>query len=77
MDIQTDSEGNPILEQHSEEGFVTLTFRIRDLSDDGDHYHFHMAASHKKRTVGMNVVLVKGIQGGFNAKMDLVKKHVY
>lgn len=25
----------------------------------------------------MDVVLVKGIQGGFNAKMGLVKKHVY
>jgi hypothetical protein len=25
----------------------------------------------------MDVVLVKGIQGGFNAKMNLVKKHVY
>src|SRR5262245_28339250 len=77
MDIQTDSKGNPILDQHSEEGFVDLTFRIGSLSDDGEHYRFHLTASHKKRTVGMDVVLVKGIQGGFNAKMNLVKKHVY
>jgi hypothetical protein len=77
MDIQTDREGNPILDQHSEEGFVDLTFRISDLSDDGEHYRFHLTASYKKRTVGMDVVLVKGIQGGFNAKMNLVKKHVY
>lgn len=77
MDIQTDSEGNPILDQHSEEGFVDLTFRISDFSDDGEHYRFHLTASHKKRIVGMDVVLVKGIQGGFDAKMNLVKKHVY
>jgi hypothetical protein len=77
MDIQTDREGNPILDQHSEEGFVDLTFRISDLSDSGEHYRFHLTASHKNRTVGMDVVLVKGIQGGFNAKMNLVKKHIY
>jgi hypothetical protein len=77
MDIQTDSEGNPILDQHSEEGFVDLTFRVSDLVDEGEHYRFHLAASHKKRSVGMDVVLVKGIQGGFDAKMNLVKQHVY
>jgi hypothetical protein len=77
MDIQTDSDSLPILDQFSEEGFVDLTFRISNLLDDGQHYRFHLAASHKKRTVGMDVVLVKGIQGGFNEKMILVKKHVY
>lgn len=77
MEILTDSEGNPILDQCSEEGFVDLTFRISGLTDDAEHYRFHLAASHKKRTVGMDVAVVKGIQGGFNAKMNLVKKHVY
>ena len=78
MEIQADSEGNPILDQHSEEGFVDLTFRITDLVDNDDqHYRFHLMASHHKRTVGMDVVLVKGIQGGFDGKMDLVKEHVY
>lgn len=77
MDIQTDSKGNPILDQLSEEGFVDLTFRLSNLVDDGRYYHFHLAASHKRRTVGMDVVLVKGIKSGFNSRMDLVKKHVY
>jgi hypothetical protein len=77
MEIQTDTAGNPILDQHCEEGFVDLTFRIVDLAEDKKHYRFHLTASHKKRPVGMDVVLVKGIQGGFNAKMHLVKKHVY
>src|SRR5262245_26681118 len=77
MEIQTDRRGNPILDQHSEDGFVDLTFRISDLSDDDGHYRFHLRASYKKRTVGMDVVVVKGIQGGFNAKMNLVKRHVY
>jgi hypothetical protein len=77
MDIVTDNEGNPILDQLGEEGFVDLTFRVSDLSDDGQHYRFHLTASYKKRTVGMNVVLVKNIQGGFDAKMELVRKHVY
>jgi hypothetical protein len=77
MDIQTDREGNSILDQHSEEGFVDLTFRVSDLSDDGEHYRFHLAASYKGRAVGMDVVLVKGIQGGFNGEMNLVKEYVY
>ncbi len=77
MDIQADFQGNPILDQHSDEGFVDLTFRISDLSDDGEHYRFRLTASHKKFPVGMDVVLVKGIQGGFDANMNLVKEHVY
>jgi hypothetical protein len=77
MQFQTDREGNPILDQFSEEGFVDLTFQLKNLLDEGQHYRFHLAASHKGHTVGMDVVLVKGIQGGFNAKMNLVKDHVY
>jgi hypothetical protein len=77
MEIQTDGKGSPILGQFCEAGFVDLSLRIHDLTDDGRHYRFHLASSHKKRTVGMDVVLVKGIQGGFNSKMNLVKKHVY
>src|SRR5688572_25110714 len=77
MDLQTDTDGNPILDQFSEEGFVDLTFRVRDLVDDGERYRFHLTASHKKHAVGLDVVLVKGIQGGFDAEMNLVKEHVY
>jgi hypothetical protein len=77
MEIEVDSKGNPILDQHSEDGFVDLTLRVSDLCDDGEYYRFHLTASHKRRTVGMNVVVLKGIQGGFSKKMDLVKKHVY
>jgi hypothetical protein len=77
MDLRTDSDGNPVLDQFSEEGFLDLTLRILELTEDGRHYRFHLAASHKGRTVGLNVVLVKGIKSGFNARMNLVKKHVY
>src|SRR5438105_2366811 len=77
MRVKTDRAGNPILDQFSEEGFVDLTFRIGDLTDDGRHYRFHLAASHKRRTVGMDVVLVKGIKSGLDAKVNLIKKHVY
>jgi hypothetical protein len=77
MDLETDSESNPLLDQLSEEGFVDLTFRISNLVDDGQHYRFHLTASYKRHTVGMDVLLVKGIQGGFDAKMNLLKEHVY
>lgn len=77
MGPKTDSMGNPVLDQLSAEGFVDLTFRIINLVDDGKHYRFHLSASHKKRVVGMDVVLVKGIQGGFDSEMNLVQEHVY
>ena len=77
MDVQTDGNGNPILQQFSEDGFVDMTFRLANLVDDGQYYRFHVAAAYNNLTVGMNVVLVKGIQGGFTANMDVVKEHVY
>jgi hypothetical protein len=76
-DMRTDGAGRPILDQFSEDDFVDLTFRIEELSDDGEHYRFHLGASHQRRTVGLDVVLLQGIKAGFNAQMDLVKKHVY
>ncbi|WP_254512394.1 hypothetical protein [Anatilimnocola floriformis] len=72
-----DKHGNPILDQYSEEGFVDLTFRISDLSGDRKYFRFHLAAAHQQQVVGMDVQVVKGIQGGFDAQMDLVKNHVY
>jgi hypothetical protein len=77
MGIETASDGNPFLDQFSEEGFVDLTFKLSDLVDDGGHYRFHLAASHKHRVVGMDVILMKGIKSGFDTKMNLVKGHVY
>ncbi len=74
--IRTDRAGRPVLDQFSEEGFVDLTFRIDDRADDGRHWRFRLAASHRNRIVGFEVELVKGIKSGFDAKMTRVK-HVY
>jgi hypothetical protein len=75
--MRTDSAGRPILDQFSEDGFVDLTFSIEDLSDHGEHYRFHLAASYQHRTVGFDVVLRQAIMGGLDANMDLVQEHVY
>jgi len=77
MTIRLGRDGNPVIDQFSDEGFVDLTFRVTGLVDDGRHYRFHLAASHHNREVGMDVKLVKGIQSGFDSNMDLVKDHVY
>lgn len=77
MEIATDQFGNPILEQFSEEGFVDLTFRISELFDDGDSYHFHLIASYNQEIVGMSVSVKMNIQAGFDENMDLIKDHVY
>lgn len=77
MDLQLGPNGDPIVDQFSEEGFVDLTFRITSLTDDGDHYRFHLSASHDDRELGLDVVLLKQIKSGFDDNMDLIKNHVY
>lgn len=77
MDLQIGTDGNPVIDQLSEDGFVDLTLRILQLVDDGRHYRFHLAASHNNHKVGLDVILLKGIKSGFDADMNLMKEHVY
>ena len=77
MDLQLGSDGNPVIDQFSEDGFVDLTLRIVDLVDDGSHYRFHLAASYDNCEVGLDVILVKGIKSGFDSEMNLKKGRVY
>lgn len=77
MEWELGTDGNPVIDQLSEEGFVDLTLRITKLVDDERHYRFHLAASHNNRELGLDVVLVKGIKSGFDSQMDLIKDHVY
>ncbi|MEZ5944235.1 MAG: hypothetical protein R3C18_22830 [Planctomycetaceae bacterium] len=77
MDLQLGTDGNPVIDQFNEEGFVDLTLQIHDLADDGTHYRFHLTASHDNSELGLDVILAKGIKGGFDANMDLINDHVY
>jgi hypothetical protein len=77
MNLATDNLGNPILEQFSEEGFVDCVFKISDLVEISDFFNFHISASSEGTVVGMDVVIRKDIQGGWDAGMNLVKNHVY
>ena len=75
--MQTDKLGNPILDQYSEEGFVDCVLKITDLVETATHYRFHAVSTHRGEIVGMNIVVVKGIQAGFDAEMHLANEHVY
>jgi hypothetical protein len=77
MEIKVDTHGNPILDQFSEEGFVDCVLKIANLEETDSTYKFHMSASHNGETVGMNIEVVKGIKGGFDSEMALIKDHVY
>ena len=77
MTVRLAEDGNPILDQFSAEGFVDCTFRIvRQLSSESA-YRLHLSASHQGETVGFDVVVVKGIRGGFDDRLDLISDHVY
>lgn len=77
MDIEVDDAGNPILDQLSEEGFVDLILRITALDETDGHYRFHLAASHRGSEVGLDCLLVKGIQGAFDEEMEFLQENVY
>lgn len=77
MKINTNTNGLPILEQFSEEGFIDCVFAITQLKEIDNHYYFHMAASYNDVEVGVDVQVVKGIKSGFDAEMKLIKEHVY
>ena len=77
MNIVTDRNGNPILDQFSEEGFVDLVFRIQQLRRGTKNYRFTLTAAFGRKTVGLKVTMQRDMKSGFNAKMELLKKHVY
>lgn len=76
-DMKIDQQGNPLLAQYGEEGFVDCVFRISDLVDTGAAYRFRITASHAGQTVGMEVTVVKGVQAAFDADAKLIAGHVY
>jgi hypothetical protein len=76
-ELLTDSEGNPLLTQNSEEGFIDCLFRITELTSTPSHHTFRMLASHDGRVVGCRSIVMRGIQGGFDGGMKLIKEHVY
>jgi hypothetical protein len=75
--IKLAPDGYPILDQFSEAGFVDCAFRIVNLVSSDREHRFHLAASHVGEPVGFDVVVVKGIRGGFDDEMDLIADHVY
>jgi len=75
--MKTDAQGNPVLDQFSEEGFVDCVFRITDLVETPSAYEFRMLASHNGQPVGLRASVVKGIKPGFDADAKLDKAHVY
>ena len=77
MDLKLGTNGYPVIDQLSEEGFIDLTLKITTLTEDGNHYQFHLSASHDNNELGIDVILTKGIKCGFDDNMDLIKDHVY
>jgi hypothetical protein len=75
--IRTDLDHNPILNQFSEEGFVDCVFRIAERTETPDHYRLKLRASFEGQVVGMDVDVIKNIQGAFNSDYSLQKERVY
>lgn len=75
--MKTDSDGNPLLDQYSEEGFVDCVLRIVDRSETEAQYRLRLRATYADQVVGMDVIVVKNIQGGFDSEMRLRREGVY
>lgn len=77
MKLRVDPEGNPILDQFSEEGFIDCVFKIKALEKTNNSYKFHMTASYDEEVLGVDVEVIQGIVGGFDPDMNLIKSNVY
>ena len=72
-----DTNGLPILDQYSEEGFVDCVFKISELKHDCGLLRFHISASYEGVEVGLDVALMADIRAGFDDEMELNSDHVY
>ena len=72
-----DENGNPDIGQFSEDGFIDCVLKIHELKENNFTYAFHLSASHNGQILGMNVEVVKNIQGGFDDDVNLIENHVY
>ena len=77
MKVKLDKEGNPLLEQFSEDGFIDCIFLIRNLIEKENSYLFNIVASYKGQEIGMKVEIIKGINSGFDENMNLIQDRVY
>ena len=77
MELIVNESGLPILDQFSEEGFVDCVFKIVDLEDGEDTYKFNLRASYCGDDLGFRVEIVKGIKGGFDSEMSLIRENVF
>jgi hypothetical protein len=76
IEIAADSDGLPVLDQFSEEGFVDCTFRISELRTDDATQRALLEASHRGRRVGFRAVIQRAIRAGFDADVQLIREHV-
>jgi hypothetical protein len=76
VEVAVAENGDPILDQFSEEGFIDCTFRIVNHVSSEHQHRFHLTASHNSETVGFDVVVVKGIRGALDGDMELISDHV-
>lgn len=75
--MKVDRHGNPVLTQFSEEGFVDCVLRIAEVSTDPKFHTLRLVASHEGVLVGFTAIVMRGIRGGFDKDMELIREHVY
>lgn len=75
--MKTDTYGNPVLDQFSEEGFVDCVLRIVERSESVKSHRLRLRATYSGEVVGMDVEVAKNIQSGFDSEMNLKKENVY
>lgn len=77
MEIALSETGLPILDQFSEEGFIDCVFKIINLEEQSASYRFDLRAFYQGAELGFAAEVIKGMQGGFDEDVHLIKKHVY
>ncbi len=68
----TDEIENLPLLDHSDDGFVDLSFRIVEVEHAEDTIRINLRARHEGEVVGMKAVVSAGLRAGFSPSMELL-----
>ena len=74
--MNIDSNGNPILDQFSEEGFVDTILKINNFEERNKSYKFHLSASYNEKLLGFDVEVMKGFKSAFDGDANLIHENV-
>lgn len=75
--IQIDEDGDPLVDQFSEEGFIDLVFRIAECEEEEDRFRLRLRAIRDDQKLGFDCWVFKGIEPFFDEQTEPIPGRSY